>query len=475
MKDPPSKAAPLGRVAVIDDDTVLLSALERYLSQSGYSVLAFGDPRKAVASLESQEVDLVLTDVCMPDVSGIDLCREIKQRKPDIDVVVMTGAGSIAMAVDAMKAGAYDFLTKPFDSMEVVVISLTRAMERRRLLRRTDYLERQVELTSRFENIVGVSAKMKTVFRLIERVSPSESTILITGESGTGKELVAKAVFERGSRAARPFLAINCSAFSETLLESELFGHVKGAFTGATARRIGLVEAAHGGTLFLDEIGDMSLATQVKFLRVLQEGEVRSVGSNEVRKIDVRFIAATNVDLPSAVKSGRFREDLFYRLNVINIPIPPLRERTEDIPLLVHHFIRKHAQRTKKILEGIEPEALALLCRHRWPGNVRELENIIERAVVLSRSNVIRIEDLPSELAAKENDSAAISSKLMDVPYPQARDQVVDTFTRRYLQDVLARAGGVIAEAARIAGMDRSNFRRLLGQHSIDAALFHHE
>jgi DNA-binding NtrC family response regulator len=313
---------------------------------------------------------------------------------------------------------------------------------------------------------------MHRVYQLVESVAPSDATVLILGESGTGKELVTRAIHERSQRSNRPFIAVNCSAFTETLLESELFGHTKGAFTGASAYRKGLFQEANGGTLFLDEIGDMPPSTQVKLLRALEEGEIKPVGSNSVLKVDVRIVAATNVDLPAAVKAGAFREDLFYRINVISISIPPLRERTEDIPILVNYFLRKHGNGGRKEVRGISREAMGALVSHRWPGNVRELENVIQRATVLCMSDEIGLSDLPQEIVSVSDPNMQQEAKTFDLSYPEAKRHSNASFDRRYLEDVLARAGGVISEAARSAGMDRSNFRRLLTRYQIDASKY---
>jgi DNA-binding NtrC family response regulator len=461
-----------GRVIVIDDEPAIATSISRQLERSGYEVQAFNDPQKALLALENHSPDVVLTDVRMPSMNGIELCKAIKERNADVEVVVMTGHGTVEVAVQAMKAGAYDFLCKPFETLEVVSLAMHKAVERKRLRQRNRYLESRVELSSKFENLVGESAKMKAVFRLIERVAKTDVTVLITGESGTGKELVARAIYELGDRANKPFLALNCSAFSENLLESELFGHVKGAFTGATGAHRGLFDEANGGTLFLDEIGDTPLPTQVKLLRALQEGEIKPVGSNEIKKVNVRILAATNVDLEHAIKKGTFREDLFYRLNVIAIPLPPLRERPEDVPALAHHFLVKHVSRLKKKVEGFKPEVLNQLSSYRWPGNVRELENTVERAIVLSQENLISASDLPEGLLAHRAESS--TAPMVDELYQVAKHRAISAFDVMYLKDTMTRAGGVVAEAARLAGMDRSNFRKLLHQYEIDPDQFRH-
>jgi DNA-binding NtrC family response regulator len=340
------------------------------------------------------------------------------------------------------------------------VAAVERAVNHKRLVDRNQFLERQLELTSQFEGVVGTSKPIADVFAMVESVAPTDVTVLITGESGTGKELVARAIHTRSERSSRPFIAINCAALAESLLESELFGHVKGSFTGAVASRRGLFEEASGGTLFLDEIGELSPATQVRLLRVLQEGEIRPLGANESRKVDVRIIAATHRDLQAEVQRKTFRQDLFYRLNVVSIHLPALRERVPDLPALAHHFVKKSSARFEKSVNKIDPEALERLCAYAWPGNVRELENAMERAVVLARSDTVTPDLLPSELRPS-TEVRTRSSNAPQLPLSDARTE----FERNYITSVLTRAEGNTAEAARLAGVDRSNFRRLLKRH----------
>ena len=329
----------------------------------------------------------------------MEVLAAARAETPEAVVVVMTALATVPTAVAAMKAGAYDFLVKPFEPLETLVRAVERALEWKRLVERNRFLETKVEQTQRFRGIVGESAPIRRMLSLIEAVAPVDSTVLVLGESGTGKELVARAVHERSRRSGKQFMAINCGALAESVLESELFGHVRGAFTGAVTGRKGLFEEASGGTLFLDEVGEMPLPLQVRLLRVLEEREVRPVGSNEARKVDVRLIAATNRNLVTATRAGTFREDLFYRLNVVSIDTPPLRDRATDIPLLVHHFVERYAHQLGKEVKRIEPEALQILCTYGWPGNVRELQNAIERSVVLAREEVITVDVLPPALA----------------------------------------------------------------------------
>ena len=471
----PRPLAACKKVVIVDDEAALLSSLQRILQEDQYEVITQDDPHRSISLLDDPDIGVFLVDIRMPRMNGLELLKEVKRQRPDIEVIVMTALGSIESAVEAMKAGAYDFLTKPFNNADIVSLTVSKALEKHKLIHRTRYLERQVELSSRFENILGNSAKMRQVFELIQNIAPTNTTALIVGESGTGKELVARAIHERSERRSQTFLAVNCSAFTETILESELFGHTKGSFTGAANYRKGLFEEADGGTVFLDEIGETAPSIQAKLLRVLQEGEVKPVGSNENRKVDVRVIAATNLDLPFAIQEKRFREDLYYRVNVINIQIPPLREREEDIPLLVHHFVRKYASRAKKNVNGVSSKALAVLLTHRWPGNVRELENVVERAVVLAKGKTIQSEDLPDVLVSMSDPNLLLQkANNCDLPYREAKRKTIASFERQYLEDLLTRAGGVIAEAARIAEMDRSNFRRLLNRYTIDVSQFKH-
>ena len=346
---------------------------------------------------------------------------------------------------------------------------MRRAVQNKRLHDRTRVLEARLEQRPQFEELVGQSSLMQAVFKLIDTVAWSTATVLITGESGTGKELVARACHYRSPRREKPFVAINCSALSETLLESELFGHVKGSFTGALGNKVGLFEAANGGTIFLDEIGDLPAATQVRLLRVLQEGEVKPVGANVPTRVDVRVIAATRVDLPKAMAEGRFREDLYYRLNVISAHLPPLRERPEDVPLLASHFLTKYWKKTGKRVEGFSQEAMAALCTARWQGNVRELENVMERAVIMCAGPLVQLTDLPAHLQAVQRSSSEVEvTSLVHLPYSEAKQLSIRAFERRYLSTLLEKHGGRIAQAARAANLDRSNLRRLLKQFGVE-------
>jgi two-component system NtrC family response regulator len=385
------------RIAVIDDEANARKALCTILREEGYEVHEAPDGEAGLALVLEQSPEVVLTDVRMPKLDGIELVRKAREAGSESLFLMMTAFASIEVAVDAMRAGAENFLVKPLD-VSAVLLVLERTLEKRRLIRDAAQLRERVRERYRFPNIIGESAELQGVFEVIKRAAPTKATVLILGESGTGKELVAQALHEESPRRGKPFVKVNCAALSETLLESELFGHEKGSFTGATARREGRFELADGGTLFLDEIGDISHSVQLKLLRVLQERELQRVGGNETLKVDVRLIAATNKDLPAEVKAGRFREDLFYRLNVVAVTLPPLRARRGDIPALVSHFLKKFADAYGKSITGLAAGTLSLLNAHDWPGNVRELENVIERAVVLAAGTQLTSDDFPPAL-----------------------------------------------------------------------------
>ena len=468
----PEPAEPAGdasaTILVVDDDTSMQRATRMILARQGYDVLCAGTAEDGLVMLREASVDLVLCDIQMPGMSGLDALKLIKQEHEAIEVVMMTAFATVQTAVRSVKDGAYDFITKPFDSIDHVEQVVRRALIHKKLLDRNRLLENQLEIRDQYENMVGTSTKMQEVFELVESVSYSASNILIQGESGTGKELVARAIHFRSPRNERPFIIINCSALTETLLESELFGHVKGAFTGATGSKKGLFEAANTGTIFLDEIGDIPPATQVKLLRVLQEGEIKPVGSNDVVKVDVRTIAATHVNLFDAMRTGKFREDLYYRLNVITVALPALRERAEDIPLLAYHMLKRMSERMKKQITAFEPAVLDVMQNYRWQGNVRELENVVERAVVLARGDTIEMRHLPPNLRQGAYVTNGDQSDFSHLEFARAKKLAVQAFEKRYLIAMLTRHQGNISACARAAGLDRSNFRRILKKHSID-------
>ncbi len=457
----------------------MVGVAERILARSDRHIAGFCLPNRALAELEARSgrFDAVLSDLKMPETSGLDVLQAVRDRWPSLPVIIMTGYSTIESAVAAMKLGAYDYIVKPFDPPDGLIAIVDRAVEHKRLRDRNLFLEKRLDIAARFEGIIGSSPPMREVFALIESVARSDATLLIVGESGTGKELVARAVHERSDRSQRAFVALNCGALTETVLESELFGHVKGAFTGAISSRRGLFEEASGGTLLLDEVGELTPRTQVRLLRVLQEGEIRPVGSSQSKAVDVRVIAATHRDLRRMVERGEFREDLYYRLNVILVPLPALRDRSEDIPSLARHFIEKHCALAERELLGVHPEALDRLVGHGWPGNVRELENVIERAVVLAQSDTITVDLLPLEVRKSSSAAASLGRSSLVEPSAVVETQLAfndarNTFERRYLRTLLSATSGNSTEAARIAGVDRSNLRRLFKRHAIDPRTF---
>jgi two-component system response regulator AtoC len=384
----------LKRILIVDDEESMRHVLSIMLKKAGFDVEAAANGQLALDALQRGAFDAVLCDIRMPELDGVGFLKALGDRAQDLTVVMMSAFGTIDTAIEAMKLGAYDYISKPFKSDEIL-LTLRKAEERERLRRDNARLLSEVQQTYSYDSIVGKSAPMQEVFKTLQKVSGYKSTVLLMGESGTGKELLARAIHYNSPRRDRAFVAVNCGAIPENLLESELFGHLKGAFTDASRNKKGLFEEAHEGTLFLDEIGELPLPLQVKLLRVLQEEEIRRVGDVKAIKIDVRVIAATVKDLEKEVKGGRFREDLFYRLNVLPLHVPPLRARKDDIPVLVDHFVRKHNARLEMKVSGLTPEALELLIEYEWPGNVRELENVIERALVLTDTLHIQVINLP--------------------------------------------------------------------------------
>jgi len=447
-----------GTVLVVDDEPFMLTACERILRRVGHRVIPVDNANWALEVAGEEAVDVILSDVRMPGLSGLEALPILKHRQPDVEVVMMTAYATVEDAVQAVKSGAFDFLTKPFESIEKVTRVVGQAIARHQMRHSS------TSSIPAFAGIVGQSPAMLGLFRLIERVAPTLSPVLIYGESGAGKELVARAIHQLSARRQKPFVIVNCAAI-ETLFESEVFGHEKGAFTGAFSQHVGLFESADQGTIFLDEIGDISPYTQVKLLRVIEEGEVKRVGSNRTAKVNVRILAASNRDLEAAVRRGGFRQDLFYRLHVVPVRVPPLRERAGDVPLLARHFLNQAAAKSQKPITKIAPEALACLQASLWPGNVRELENALERAVILAADDTIRIADLPAEIALAQSSSllfATPEAPLLALPYLQAKERALAFFHQRYLRGLLLKTGGNIARAARLSGLDRSNFRRLI-------------
>ncbi len=411
-------------VLIVDDEAANLTSLAKVLEREGFTVRSASDARGALECLRAESVAVMVTDFQMPGMTGLDLLKTAKSVSPETDVILMTAYGTIEMAVDAMKHGAYDFVVKPFKRHDIVA-PVKRALEKQLLLAENRRLKAELERSLGSRRIIGQSTVMRETLDLVDQVAPSSATVLITGESGTGKELIARAIHDGSPRKNKPFVAINCAAIPDTILESELFGAEKGAFTGATQRREGRFERAHQGTLFLDEIGEMAPHVQVKLLRVLQEGEIERLGGTQTVPVDCRIVAATNRDLAKEVAEGRFREDLYYRLNVITLRLPPLRERPDDVPLLAQHFLQTYARKNNKNIVGIEPEAIEMMMGYSWPGNVRELENVTERAVVLARGDRITENDLPPKVRTRGGASRMISFPL-GTPLEEVEQKLVN-------------------------------------------------
>ena len=441
------------RVLVVDDDPEARDVLVYALRRQGYEVTDYGDPTAALGACRDAPFDVLFTDLKMPTMDGVELFRQTRAILPSLVGIVVTGHGTIESAVRAVKEGFFDYITKPF-LVDEVVTALKRAVDFHRLVRENRTLKRQLKSQYRYDRFLGQSEAMQRVFAMIERVADSDSTVLILGESGTGKELVARTIHFNGPRADKPLVPVNCGAIPETLLESELFGHERGAFTGAHAARIGRFELAHGGTIFLDEIGEMSPALQVKLLRVLQQRAFERVGGMKTIHVDVRVIAATNKDLDDAVREGSFREDLYYRLNVIPIVVPPLRDHAEDIPLLVEHFLSVFNDEKRKQVGGVSPEAMKRLMAHHWPGNVRELENLIERLIILKGEGMVLPEDLPDKVGHPVREPSAPS-----FVFPRDGvdfNRMVDAFEDDLISPALRAAGGVKSHAAQLLRLNRT-------------------
>jgi len=448
------------RVLAIDDDGQTLEILQRALSSQGYVVVTADSGESGIALYAEKRFDLVLLDIRMPGMDGFEVLSRITECDEEATVIIMTGYGSIDSVVQAMKGGATDYLGKPLDLNHLEIV-LQKALKGRRQNEELSLLKKQLIDQGSFEGLVGVSPPMQRVYELIRKLADSDTTVLIQGETGTGKELVARGMHNLSSRREKGFMAINCGALPESILESELFGHERGAFTGAVKQKYGLIEQAEGGTLFLDEIEEMSSALQVKLLRAIQEREVLRVGGDRPISVDFRLVAATNVDLRERMEEEAFRADLFYRLSVVTVDLPPLRERPGDIPLLAEHFARLLAERSGREVRGIAPEAMQVLQGYRWPGNVRELENAVEQALVLSHGIRIEVGDLPKHLELPLQEAEGEEYHLL--PFRQARE----AFERRYFEEALARANGVVAEAARTAGMPRQYFYEKMKRHGI--------
>ncbi|MBN2246303.1 MAG: sigma-54-dependent Fis family transcriptional regulator [Candidatus Aminicenantes bacterium] len=445
------------KILIIDDEKSILDLLSVVFTKEGYSVEISLSPSRALELMSREDFDIILTDIQMPQISGMEILKEVKQKTPEIPVVMITAYGTIKQAVEALKAGAMDYVVKPFDVDELKII-VNQGLEQGRLKRENWLLKKELKEKYSFENMVGKSKIMQEIYGLIEKIAGTDSTVLITGDSGTGKEMAARAIHTNSNRADKSFVSINCGALPESLLESELFGHVKGSFTGAVANKKGMFEVAEKGTLFLDEVGEMSPWTQVKLLRALQERKIRRVGGTEEIPVDVRIIAATNQELKRATEEGKFREDLFYRLNVISLEMPPLRKRKEDIPLLVNHFLQKHCKKMNRKMKRLSPDVMTLLESYNWPGNIRELENTIERTVAIEERETITRMSLPSEL--------------LEPPKTQNNDfmiepgfnlnKTLDNITQKYIHKALESARGNLTQTANLLGINYRSLRYLI-------------
>jgi two-component system response regulator AtoC len=455
---PPEPAAvaagqPSARILVVDDDLSVAQVIAHMAEELGHATAIAGSVDEAVGRIARDSFDVVLTDLSMPGRNGLDLLKHVQAENPEIPVVLITGKGAIDTAMEAIKGGAYDYLAKP-PQLEMLGALLRRAIEKKRMAEEVRHLQREVSKRLPAGEIIGSSPQMLEVYKILQRVAPSRTNVLILGESGTGKELVARKLHERSTRQAERFVAVNVSAIPEGLLESEMFGHVRGAFTGAMTARRGLFDEAHRGTLFLDEIGDLSLPLQAKLLRAIQEHRIKPVGGNEEHEVDVRLVGATHRNLDEMVQRGLFREDLYYRLNVVSISLPPLRERgAQDVEMLLEHFLREYEQETGKTSPRVSPEAFRLLKAYAWPGNVRELENVLERAVLMSTHGFITPEALPPRLHGVPQTPAAIT---LESGFPP-----LDAMIERYVERVLDHAKGNMTRAAQILGISRRTLHRM--------------
>jgi DNA-binding NtrC family response regulator len=457
------------RILVVDDEIVICKSCEKILRREGHEVVWTLSGKEGLARVRGEKFDVVFTDLKMADIGGMEILRTIREEHPEVAVIVITGYATVAAAVETMRLGAYDFLPKPFTPDELLG-ALKNALEKRSFQVEGRQLAEEPEILPDFCSIIGHSPRMREVFTLIDKVAPTDSTVLLVGESGTGKELAARAIHERGRRRAGRFVAVDCGVFSKELLASELFGHVKGAFTGAVANKLGLLQIANGGTVFLDEIGNIDLEIQVKMLRFLQEREVLPVGGTEARRVDARLIFATNRDLKRMVEEGEFRDDLYYRLLVFPIRLPSLRERREDIPALAYHFLKEAATRTGKPVRRFDAEALEQMVQYDWPGNVRQLENTIERLVILAEGDTIHAHHLSTclhESGQIETTSTPADSQELKALKKEARERAVADLEKRFVVEALRRNDWNVTRAAREVRMQRTNFQALMRKYGL--------
>lgn len=456
------------KILVIDDEPVVCRSCERFLRKEGYDTKTVLRGHDGIDLLEKDEYDVVIVDLKMPEMSGMEVLEYVKNNYPDIQVIMITGYSTIANAIESIKKGAFDYLPKPFSPQELLSVVREASIKRMQSFDRIYYCETATHQYG-FDNIIGNSEKMRTVYELVEKVAQTDATVLITGESGTGKELIARALYNCSARKDSQFLTIDCSTLAQSILESELFGHVKGSFTGASAGKRGIFEIANGGTLFLDEISNIPLETQAKLLRVIEENEFRPVGSEQIKKVDIRLIAATNRDLKMMIKLGTFREDLYYRLNVFSIEVPPLRERPEDIPILAYHFLRQSCHSLGKRVKGFSKDAMEFLIKYEWPGNVRELRNTVERLVLVADSDLLSSRELPEIV---DSDSVTISAipmtneELKRVK-KNIREKAIEDIEKIFVLEALARNDWNISRASEDTGMQRTNFQALIRKYNI--------
>jgi len=457
-----------GRILIVDDEEIVIRSCQRILAAGDFQVDAAHNGLEALAKIQEDDYDMLILDIKMPKMNGIEVLQRVKEAYPDIDVIMITGLNQIDTAVKAMKLGAFDYLPKPFDPEELEIV-VARAFERRQLLQENVNLKNEVSARYRFENIIGSSPPMQAVYRLVARCAPTNSTVLLRGESGTGKELVARAIHYNSLRKDRPFVTVDCASLSENLLESELFGHVKGSFTGAVSNKKGLFETADGGTLFLDEIGNISMSTQAKLLRFIEQREFKAVGDARIRTVNIRLITATNKNLETMVADGNFREDLYYRINIFPIVIPPLRERRDDIPALAFHFLKQFGKEMERTVKELSAAAMNLLMNHDWPGNVRELENVMHRAVILTSDEVIRqghLVNLIDMLPHIDLDVPRTSEELKRIK-KIARQKSVENVEKHFVLGALKRNRWNVTRSAEETGMQRSNFQALMKKYDI--------
>jgi DNA-binding NtrC family response regulator len=457
------------KILVVDDEEIVLKSCRKILEGGGHQVFTALSGQEAFELVRKEPIEIVITDIKMRGMDGMEVLQRIKKKYPDILVIMITGYSTVQSAVQAMKLGAFDYIPKPFSPDEVLVV-VEKALEKKSLIYENIYLRKELEAKYGFDNIIGNSPKMEEVYKLIRKVAPTDSTVLIRGESGTGKELIARAIHFNSHRRQKPFVPVDCGVLAQELLESELFGHVKGSFTGAIVTKPGLFEIADGGSIFLDEIGDTSLNFQSKLLRVIQEREFTPVGEVKSKKVDLRFIVATNKDLEKLVEQKQFREDLFYRLNVFSITIPPLREKKDDIPLLAYHFLRKYAKEMKKNIKSISVDGMNMLIAYSWPGNVRQLENVIERAIVMAEGNTITTEHFPFAVRAEiahPNTPIPKNSKDLKEIKKKVREFAVESIEKSFILDALTRNDWNITRSAKDVGMQRSNFQALMRKYKI--------